>query len=54
MLSGTTPTKSSSGQTELMLKRDSSLMTTKVVPLLNSLHNDPRFAALLEKLNLPN
>jgi len=23
-------------------------------PLLKSLHNDPRFAALLKKLNLPN
>ena len=29
-------------------------MYIKVEPLLNSLHNDPRFAALLKKLNLPN
>ena len=35
-------------------QRDPSLMSTKVEPLLNSLHNDPRFAALLKKLNLPN
>ena len=35
-------------------QRDSSMMYTKVEPLLNSLHNDPRFAALLKKLNLPN
>ena len=30
------------------------LMATKVEPLLKSLHNDPRYAALLKKLNLPN
>ena len=35
-------------------QRDPSLMATKVQPLLNSLHNDPRFAALLKNLNLPN
>jgi tetratricopeptide (TPR) repeat protein len=35
-------------------QRDPSMMTTKVEPLLKSLHNDPRFAALLKKLNLPN
>jgi hypothetical protein len=29
-------------------------MATKLEPLLNSLHNDPRFGALLKKLNLPN
>jgi len=34
-------------------QRDSSLMYTKVDPLLNNLHGDPRFAALLKKLNLP-
>ena len=34
-------------------QRDPSMMFTKVEPLLNSLHNDPRFAALLKKLNLP-
>jgi tetratricopeptide (TPR) repeat protein len=34
-------------------QRDPSMMTTKVEPLLNSLHDDPRFAALLKKLNLP-
>jgi tetratricopeptide (TPR) repeat protein len=35
-------------------QRDPSMMSTKVEPLLNSLHNDPRFAAFLKKLNLPN
>jgi len=35
-------------------QRDASMMSTKVEPLLNSLHNDPRFAAFLKKLNLPN
>jgi len=34
-------------------QRDPSMMSTKVEPLLNSLHNDPRFAVLLKKLNLP-
>jgi TolB-like protein/DNA-binding winged helix-turn-helix (wHTH) protein len=33
---------------------DSGLIGTKVDPLLKSLHNDPRYAALLKKLNLPN
>ena len=32
---------------------DEGLIHTKVEPLLKSLHNDPRFAALLKKLNLP-
>jgi TolB-like protein/DNA-binding winged helix-turn-helix (wHTH) protein len=35
-------------------QRDPSLMFTKLKPLLKSLHNDPRYAALLKKLNLPN
>jgi TolB-like protein/DNA-binding winged helix-turn-helix (wHTH) protein len=35
-------------------QRDPSLVKTKVDPLLKSLHGDPRFAALLKKLNLPN
>jgi len=35
-------------------QRDPSMMSTKMDPLLKSLHNDPRFAALLKKLNLPN
>jgi TolB-like protein/DNA-binding winged helix-turn-helix (wHTH) protein/Tfp pilus assembly protein PilF len=35
-------------------QRDPSLMWTKLEPLLKSLHNDPRYAALLKKLNLPN
>jgi TolB-like protein/DNA-binding winged helix-turn-helix (wHTH) protein/cytochrome c-type biogenesis protein CcmH/NrfG len=35
------------------VQRDSSLIYTKVDPLLKSLHSDPRFAALLKKLNLP-
>jgi TolB-like protein/DNA-binding winged helix-turn-helix (wHTH) protein len=34
-------------------KHDDSLIFTKVDPLLKSLHNDTRFAALLKKLNLP-
>jgi tetratricopeptide (TPR) repeat protein len=34
-------------------QRDPSLMSTKVEPLLKNLHSDPRFAALLKKLNLP-
>jgi TolB-like protein/DNA-binding winged helix-turn-helix (wHTH) protein/Tfp pilus assembly protein PilF len=34
-------------------QRDPSLMSTKIDPLLKSLHNDPRYAALLKKLNLP-
>jgi adenylate cyclase len=34
-------------------QRDPSLMSTKVEPL-NSWHHDPRFAALLKKLELPN
>ena len=35
-------------------QRDSGLMETKVDPLLKSLHKDPRYAAFLEKVNLPN
>jgi TolB-like protein/DNA-binding winged helix-turn-helix (wHTH) protein len=34
-------------------QRDSSLVVTKVDPLLKSLHSDPRYAAFLKKLNLP-
>jgi hypothetical protein len=34
-------------------QRDTGLVETKVNPLLKSLHNDPRFAVLLKKLNLP-
>jgi len=34
-------------------QHDPSMLSTKLDPLLNSLHNDPRFAALLKKLNLP-
>ncbi len=33
--------------------RDGGLNETKVDPLLKSLHNDPRYAAFLKKLNLP-
>jgi DNA-binding winged helix-turn-helix (wHTH) protein/TolB-like protein len=33
--------------------RNDGLIFTKVEPLLKSLHNDPRFPALLKKLNLP-
>ena len=36
------------------VQRDDSLIHTKVEPLLKSLHNDPRYAAFLKKLNLPN
>jgi tetratricopeptide (TPR) repeat protein len=35
-------------------QRDPSLMVTNGEPLLNSLHNDARYAAFLKKLNLPN
>ena len=35
-------------------QRDDGLIHTKVDPLLKSLHSDPRFAAFLKKLNLPN
>jgi TolB-like protein/DNA-binding winged helix-turn-helix (wHTH) protein/Tfp pilus assembly protein PilF len=34
-------------------QRDGGLVETKVSPLLKSLHNDPQYAALLKKLNLP-
>jgi DNA-binding winged helix-turn-helix (wHTH) protein len=34
-------------------QRDDDLYATKVDPLLKNLHGDPRFAALLKKLNLP-
>jgi TolB-like protein/DNA-binding winged helix-turn-helix (wHTH) protein len=34
-------------------QRDGGLIAAKVDPLLKSLHSDPRFAALLKKLNLP-
>src|SRR5215472_3273923 len=34
-------------------QRDSGLIGTKVEPLLKSLRHDPRYAALLKKLNLP-
>jgi hypothetical protein len=34
-------------------QRDGGLIETKVDPLLKSLHHDPRYAALLKKLNLP-
>src|ERR1700758_5262234 len=34
-------------------ERDAGLIQTKVEPLLNSLRHDPRYAALLKKLNFP-
>jgi len=34
-------------------QRDSSLVVTKVEPLLKNLHGDPRFAAFLKKIYLP-
>ena len=34
-------------------QRDGGLIESKVDPLLKNLHNDPRFAAFLTKLNLP-
>jgi hypothetical protein len=36
------------------VQRNAGLIETKVDPLLKSLHHDPRYAALLKKLNLPN
>jgi TolB-like protein/DNA-binding winged helix-turn-helix (wHTH) protein/cytochrome c-type biogenesis protein CcmH/NrfG len=36
------------------IQRDDGLITTKVEPLLKNLHHDPRYAAFLKKLNLPN
>jgi tetratricopeptide (TPR) repeat protein len=35
-------------------QRDSGLIGTKAEPLLKNLHKDPRYAAFLKKLNLPN
>ena len=35
-------------------EHDDGLIYTKVDPLLKNLHNDPRYTALLKKLNLPN
>jgi TolB-like protein/DNA-binding winged helix-turn-helix (wHTH) protein/Flp pilus assembly protein TadD len=35
------------------VQRDGGLISTKVDPLLKSLHSDPRFAAFLKKLNFP-
>ncbi len=35
-------------------QRDSGLVGTKMDPLLKSLHKDPRYAAFLKRLNLPN
>jgi tetratricopeptide (TPR) repeat protein len=34
-------------------QRDGGVLQTKVDPLLKNLHGDPRYAALLKKLNLP-
>ena len=34
-------------------EHDDGLVMTKVDPLLKNLHNDPRYTALLKKLNLP-
>jgi predicted Zn-dependent protease len=34
-------------------QHNAGLIYTKVEPLLKSLHNDPRFAVFLKKLNLP-
>jgi TolB-like protein/DNA-binding winged helix-turn-helix (wHTH) protein/Flp pilus assembly protein TadD len=36
------------------VQRNPGLIGTKVEPLLKSLHQDPRYAALLKKLNFPN
>jgi TolB-like protein/DNA-binding winged helix-turn-helix (wHTH) protein/TPR repeat protein len=35
-------------------QRDAGLIETKTDPLLKNLHHDPRYAALLQKLNFPN
>ena len=36
-----------------MKQRDGGLVNVKVDPLLRKLHGDPRYAALLKKMNLP-
>jgi hypothetical protein len=36
------------------VQRNVGLIETKVDPLLKSLHHDPRYAAFLKKLSLPN
>jgi TolB-like protein/DNA-binding winged helix-turn-helix (wHTH) protein len=36
-----------------LVQRNPGLIITKVDPFLKSLHNDPRFAALMKKLNFP-
>jgi len=36
------------------VQRDDDLIVTKVDPFLQNLRNDPRYAALLKKLNFPN
>jgi TolB-like protein/DNA-binding winged helix-turn-helix (wHTH) protein/Tfp pilus assembly protein PilF len=36
------------------VRRNDGLILTKIDPFLKNLHNDPRYAALLKKLNLPN
>jgi len=35
-------------------QRNAGLIETKSDPLLKNLHHDPRYAALLKKLNFPN
>jgi hypothetical protein len=35
------------------VQRNAGLIGTKVEPLLKSLHHDPRYAALLKRLNFP-
>ena len=34
-------------------QHDTGLIWTKVEPLLNNLHDDPRYAAFLKKIHLP-
>jgi hypothetical protein len=42
-----------SGRTASTPNHDTGLISTKVEPLLNNLHGDPRYAAFLKKIHLP-
>jgi tetratricopeptide (TPR) repeat protein len=48
------PDEAFKGLDRAHVQRDDDLIVTKVDPLLNNLHGDPRYTALLKKLNFPN